>query len=45
MGSVGIGLLASATYGIWAGVVTFVILALLGLFLHKVADRLERDKS
>ena len=35
MGSVGIGFLAGATYGKWVGLVTFVILVILGILLNR----------
>jgi len=45
MGSFGFGLLAYATYSMWVGLVTFIILAILGIFFHKMADKLEQNKS
>lgn len=45
MGSVGAGFLIYAKYGKWAGLVTFIILAIFGVILHKVADKLsQKDK-
>jgi phosphoglycerol transferase MdoB-like AlkP superfamily enzyme len=44
-GSFGFGWLAYATYGMWIGLVTFIVLVVSGFFLHKVADKLEQDKS
>ena len=45
MGSFGIGLLTGATYGVWVGFVTFAILAISGVYLHKVADKFRETKS
>jgi hypothetical protein len=43
-GSFAGGFLAGAQYGIWVGCVTFVILAISGFILHKVADKLRQTK-
>jgi len=43
-GSFGFGFLVGATYGMWAGLVTFIILVISGLFLHKVAYKLGHEK-
>lgn len=39
MASFGCGFLAGAEYGRWIGWMTFLIMATLGVILHKVADR------
>jgi hypothetical protein len=44
MSSFGLGLLSYAKYGKWVGCVTFVVLAISGVFLHKVADKLDQTK-
>jgi len=40
LGSFGGGFLAGAEYGKWVGWITFIILAGMGLFLHKIADKI-----
>jgi hypothetical protein len=44
-GSFGFGFLVGAIYGMWIGLVTFIVIAISGLFFHKVADKLEQEKS
>ncbi|MFZ3091216.1 MAG: hypothetical protein WA240_11415 [Nitrospirota bacterium] len=39
MGSFGGGFLAGAEYGKWVGWTTFIVLAGMGLFLHRIADK------
>ncbi len=43
-GSFGLGFLAGVTYGLWVGLVTFVVLAISGFSLHKVVDKLRDTK-
>ncbi len=45
-GSFGFGFLAGATYGLWVGLLTFVILAISGFSLLQVAYKLRhKNKS
>ncbi len=45
MGSFGGGLLVGAEYGKWVGWTTFIVLVVLGIILHRVADRIrERQR-
>jgi hypothetical protein len=44
MGSLGFGAIAYAEYGKWVGWITFIILAISGGFLHKVAHKLRKTK-
>ena len=45
MASFGFGFLVYAKYNKWVGWGTFIILAISGVFFHKVADKLRRTKS
>ena len=40
MGSFGIGFLVGAKYGLWFGLVAFIVLIALGIYLHKTADKI-----
>ncbi len=40
MGSFGGGLLVGAEYGKWVGWTTFAILVVLGIILHRIADKI-----
>ncbi len=44
MGSFGAGAIAGSEYGIWIGLGTFVCLMALGIYLHKIADKIRRTK-
>ncbi len=42
MGSLGSGFLAGAEYEKWVGWTTFIVLAGMDLFLHRIADKRRR---
>jgi hypothetical protein len=42
MSSFGVGFIAGAEYGIWIGLVFFIILMLTGIKLHYVAEKMDK---
>ncbi len=39
MGSFGAGFVVGASYGLWLGLLSFISLFIIGIVLHKVANR------
>ena len=42
MGSLGAGAIAGSEYGLWIGLFTFICLMALGIYLHKIADKIRQ---
>jgi hypothetical protein len=42
MGSFGIGFMAAAEYGKLTGLLTFIVMVALGIFLHITADKIQK---
>jgi hypothetical protein len=42
MGSIGVGFITGAEYGKLAGWLTFIVLGAIGIFLHILADKIQK---